>query len=153
VSGRPGESNDVFVASDGEDIKKVRASGRLARKMLDFACSVAKPGMTTEEVDILCHNEIIRHGAYPSPINYYGFPKAICTSVNDVVCHGIPDDRKLEEGDVLSIDVSIFKDGFHGDNCGTIIVGSGKGDPNAERLVHLTRYACETGVSICKPGV
>lgn len=104
----PNSSKDPFVAKQ-EDIPKIRAAARLARKMLDFACSVSKPGMTTEEVDILVHNEIIKHNAYPSPINYAGFPKAICTSVNDVVCHGIPDDRKLEDGDVLSIDVSVFK--------------------------------------------
>jgi methionyl aminopeptidase len=109
VTGRPKDSNQTFIATDAEDIKKVRAAGRLARKILDFAMSTAKPGMTTEQLDVLCHNEIIKHNAYPSPINYCGFPKAVCTSVNDCVVHGIPDDRVLEDGDVLSVDVSLFK--------------------------------------------
>jgi methionyl aminopeptidase len=102
---------------------KIRRSAKLARKMLDYANSLVQAGITTEEIDIMTHHEIIAHGAYPSPVNYCGFPKAICTSVNEIVCHGIPDDRRLVEGDMISIDVSLFLDGFHGDNCGTVIVG------------------------------
>lgn len=111
-------------------INKLRTSGKLARKILDFANSLAKVGMTTEEIDILTHEEIVKHGAYPSPINYHGFPKAICSSVNEVACHGIPDSRKLMNGDMLSIDISLYFDGYHGDNCGTVIVGDGDAGTN-----------------------
>jgi methionyl aminopeptidase len=122
-SGKPmGMKNNVYIASTSE-IVKIRKSAKLARQILEFALSLAKTNRSTEEIDLLCHEEILRLDAYPSPINYGGFPKAICTSVNEVVCHGIPDDRKLREGDILSIDVSVFKDGYHGDNCGTVIVG------------------------------
>ena len=87
-TGQPSRSpTGVYVAEKGE-MNHLRESAQLARRMLDFACALAKPGSTTEEIDILCHEEIIRNGAYPSPINYCGFPKAICTSVNDIVCHG-----------------------------------------------------------------
>ena len=107
-NGKPTSVNSIQILTDREDINKVRTAGRMARRILDFACSVSKPGMTTEQVDILCHNEMVRLGVCPSPLNYCGFPKAICTSVNDAVCHGIPDDRVLLEGDVLSIDVSVY---------------------------------------------
>lgn len=105
------------------------------------------------DLDILCHEKIVKYGAYPSPINYCGFPKAICTSVNEVVCHGIPDSRLLNDGDILSIDVSVYLDGYHGDNCGTIIVGGPrKSDPSAERLVKCAQEALEAGIAVCRPG-
>eukprot|EP01035_Chromulina_nebulosa_P017924 gene17924-23545_t len=118
--------------------------------MLDFANSKVCVGITTDEIDRLTHEEIIKHGAYPSPINYYGFPKSICTSVNEVVCHGIPDNRPLENGDVISIDISLYLDGFHGDNCGTVIVG--EGDSNLEHLIKTTQQALDNAIEICKPG-
>jgi len=155
-----------------EEIVKARASARLARQMLEFACSLAlSPGISTDEIDRLTHEEICRHGAYPSPINYRGFPKAICTSVNEVVCHGIPDKRPLEHGDIVSIDVSVYFNGFHGDNCGTVICGDnsiaaasagavgteGGGeeveDAKGRELVRATKEALDAAIAICGPGV
>ena len=101
----------------------MRQAARLARRTLDVACAVAQPGVTTDEVDAVVHETLIKAGAYPSPLNYAGFPKSVCSSVNEVICHGIPDARPLELGDVVSFDVSCFLDGVHGDNCATIIVG------------------------------
>ena len=105
-----------------QDFPGLRVAGRLAREMLDYANSLAVPGVTTDYIDAMVFREIIKHGAYPSPLNYAGFPKSICTSVNEVICHGIPDDRPLEDGDLLSIDVSLFYNGFHGDNCGNQVL-------------------------------
>lgn len=87
----------------------------LARKALDLGHSAIKPGVTTDYIDEVVHNFIIENGAYPSPYNYYKFPKSLCTSVNEVICHGIPDDRPLENGDIVNLDVTVFKDGVHVD--------------------------------------
>ena len=120
-SGRPyqsqGDEAGIMIYPP-KDFPRLREAGQLARRMLDYANSLAAPGVTTDYIDAMVFKEIVRNGAYPSPLNYAGFPKSICTSVNEVICHGIPDDRPLEEGDLLSIDVSLFYNGFHGDNCG-----------------------------------
>ena len=129
----------------------MRVSARLARDMLDFACSLVKVGISTEEIDKLTHEEIVKNDAYPSPVNYGGFPKSICTSINEVCCHGIPDSRILEEGDIISIDVSVYKDGFHGDNCTTVVVGD-KCDDRGKELIHATQEALNEAISICSPG-
>lgn len=126
-------------------------SAKIARYILDFANSKAQIGITTDEIDRMAHEEIIRIGAYPTPLNYYGFPKSICSSVNEVTCHGIPDDRKLEDGDILSIDVSIYFKGFHGDNCGTIIVGNA--NPKDVECMNANMKALNDAISICGPGV
>jgi methionyl aminopeptidase len=150
-SGVPGESPDFITTYSEDEIPKVRKAARLARKMLEFANSLAKPGVTTDEIDRLTHHEIIRNGAYPTPLNYYGFPKSICSSVNEVVCHGIPDNRPLCDGDILSIDVSLYtKDGYHGDNCGSVIVG--KGDESLNHLVESTKTAVDKAIAVCRPG-
>ncbi len=151
VSGMPREAPNAIITYNEDQIKDIRKSARLARKMLEFALSLAKPGVTTEEIDIATHQEIVKHGAYPSPINYRGFPKAICTSPNEVVCHGIPDSRPLKDGDVLSIDVSIYLNGYHGDNCGTVIVGKPK-DEESVRLVDTAKRALMAGIETCRPG-
>lgn len=137
------------------EIVKARRSASLARKMLEYACALARsPGITTEEIDRLTHEEIVKHGAYPSPINYRGFPKAICTSVNEVVCHGIPDNRPLVNGDIISIDVSLFLDGMHGDNCATVMCGGdGSGDAAGLKLIDATKDALDEAVQACGPGV
>jgi len=124
-----------------ESIERMRKAGRLARQALDVACQLVCEGITTDDIDAAVHSYLIEQGAYPSPLNYAGFPKSLCTSVNEVICHGIPDLRPLQFGDVLSIDVSCYvttfndndsKDGsgrrttpigVHGDNCATVIVG------------------------------
>ncbi len=129
----------------------MRIAGRVARAVLEYACRMAEPGMTCDDIDRLAHEEAVRLNVFPSPLNYFGFPKSICTSVNEVVCHGIPDSRQLLEGDVLSIDVSVYVNGFHGDNCKTVVVG--KGDKEAYRLVQVNELALQEAISICGPGV
>lgn len=108
----------------------MRQAARLARRALDLACScaVSKPGVTTDQIDTLVHEFLIDQGAYPSPLNYCGFPKSLCSSINEVICHGIPDTRPLHYGDVVSFDVSCYINGVHGDNCATIIVGDAPDD-------------------------
>ena len=152
LTGRPRNApNNVVLFTDPEVIVKIRKAARLARKMLDYANSLVEPGISTEDIDYMTHKEIIAHGAYPSPINYCGFPKAVCASVNEVVCHGIPDSRKLLDGDMISIDVSVFLDGYHGDNCGTVICGTAN-DPRALNLLEGTQEALQKAISICRPG-
>lgn len=152
-TGNPVPSSHIFQRYSGDDLPKIRHAARLARKMLEFANSLVRPGITTDEIDRLTHLEIVKHGAYPTPLNYSGFPKSICTSVNEVVCHGIPDKTVLQDGDCVSIDVSLYTaDGFHGDNCGTVIAGE-DGDPNLHHLISATKNAVSKAVSICGPGV
>lgn len=150
-TGRPAESPDYVVGYAEEDIPKLRRAARLARKVLEFCLSKAQPGITTDEIDRLAHEEMLRHGAYPSPMNYRGFPKSICTSVNDVICHGIPDSTVLQEGDTISIDVSLYLDGFHGDNCGATNVGT-RVDPKLDKLIAVTKEAVDKAIAVCGPG-
>lgn len=106
-----------------EDLVKLREVGLLARQALDLGHSLVKPGVTTDSIDEKLHEFIIGNDAYPSPLNYHKFPKSICTSVNEVICHGIPDDRQLEEGDIVNLDVTVYKHGFHIDLNETYHVG------------------------------
>src|SRR5690606_8521501 len=108
------------------------------------------PGVTTDELDALCHEEIIKRGGYPSPLNYGGFPKSLCTSVNEVICHGIPDDRPLRDGDIVNLDVTIYLDGVHGDTNATFPVG--QIDEASARLIEVTRACLERGIAAVKPG-
>ena len=121
----------------------MRASGAFAREVLDMAGEMAQPGVSTEEIDAAVHEMIIGRGAYPSPLNYSGFPKSVCTSVNECICHGIPDSRKLRNGDIVNIDVTVFLDGHHGDTSRTFCVGDGVSD-EARRLVADTEEALHT---------
>ncbi len=150
LSGKPADAGSSIYIHNAQEIPKLRKSAKLARKVLEFALSHAKPGVSTDAIDRIVHEEILRNGAYPSPMNYLGFPKSICTSVNEVVCHGIPDSRILKDGDIISIDVSLYMDGFHGDNCGTVVVGSG--DPKLNDLIQSTKDAVEKAITVCKPG-
>lgn len=149
-NGQPFTASNKIVCYDSADIPKLRRAARLARKILEIGLKAAKPGVTTDEIDKLCHSEMINSGAYPSPLNYFGFPKSICTSVNEVICHGIPDNKPLQDGDLISIDVSLYIDGFHGDNCGSIVVG--KGDPDLQKLIQITKDSVMNAIEICKPG-
>jgi methionyl aminopeptidase len=108
-----GSSTKLTVHS-AKGVNGMRKVCRLAREVLDIAVRAAKVGATTEQIDVVVHNACVERNAYPSPLNYYGFPKACCTSVNEVICHGIPDQRPLEDGDILDIDISIYVDGYHG---------------------------------------
>ncbi len=128
----------------------MRKAGELAAKVLDFIHKYVKPGTTTNELNDLCHNFIIKAGAIPAPLNYKGFPKSICTSKNHVVCHGIPDDKPLASGDIVNIDVTVILDGWHGDTSRMFFVG--KPSIKAQRLCKATYEALMLGIGAIKPG-
>eukprot|EP00934_Nitzschia_sp_Nitz4_P000409 Nitzschia sp. Nitz4//scaffold16_size188269//107285//108578//NITZ4_001796-RA/size188269-augustus-gene-0.94-mRNA-1//-1//CDS//3329538532//409//frame0 len=119
-----------------QEIEHMRASGKLTRHVLDQAGKAVQAGVTTDEIDALVHEITVAAGAYPSPLNYHGFPKSCCTSLNEVVCHGIPDKRKLQEGDIINIDISVYLNGFHGDASEMFVVG--EVDPQAKQLLQTT---------------
>ncbi len=134
-----------------EDFERMRRAGRLAAETLDFITPHVQPGVTTEELDRLCHGFILDHDAIPAPLNYKGFPKSICTSVNHVVCHGIPSDRKrLGKGDAINIDVTVILDGWHGDTSRMFHVGATS--VKARKLVEVTYEAMMKGIAAVRPG-
>ncbi|KAF8486479.1 methionine aminopeptidase [Gautieria morchelliformis] len=135
---------------DKNEQEKMRVVCRLAREVLDIAAEYVKPGVTTDFIDSVVHEETIKRGAYPSPLNYREFPKSVCTSVNEVVCHGIPDQRKLREGDIVNLDVTLYYDGFHGDLNETYPVGN-ISEENA-LLIRTSRKCLDESIKICKPG-
>ena len=106
-----------------EDFAKMRAAGKLAASVLDFIGDFVREGVATDELNRLCHEKIVSAGAIPAPLNYKGFPKSICTSVNHCICHGVPDDTKLKDGDIINVDVTVLKDGYHGDTSTMYFVG------------------------------
>ena len=134
-----------------EDFEGMRAAGRLAAETLDMIQPHVQPGVTTGALDKLCHDFILAHGAVPAPLNYRGFPKSICTSINHVVCHGIPGDRRLVAGDVLNIDVTVILDGWHGDS--SRMYAAGVPSTKARNLMDVTYEALMRGVGAVKPGV
>jgi methionyl aminopeptidase len=134
------------------EFEGMRRAGRLGAETLDFITPHVKPGVTTGELDRLCHDFTVEHGAVPAPLGYRGFPKSICTSVNHVVCHGIPGDRRLVEGDILNIDVTPIVDGWHGDTSRMFYVGE-KIPVKARRLVEVTYEAMMRGIEAVRPGV
>jgi methionyl aminopeptidase len=130
---------------------KMRIAGRLAADVLDMIGDYVKPGVTTDELDRICHEFIVNEqGAIPAPLNYRGFPKSICTSVNNVVCHGIPGDKKLKSGDAINIDITVIKNGFHGDTSRMFLVG--KENILAQRLSTIAREAMWLGIEELAPG-
>ncbi|MCS6921562.1 MAG: type I methionyl aminopeptidase [Elioraea sp.] len=133
-----------------EDFEGMRRAGRLAAETLDMITEHVRPGVTTDELDRLCHDFIVAHGALPAPLGYRGFPKSICTSVNHVVCHGIPSSRRLEEGDILNIDVTVVLDGWHGDSSRMYVAG--KPSVKAQRLMDVTYEAMMRGIAVIRPG-
>ena len=135
------------------DIEKMRVAGKLASEVLDMIGQYVKPGISTEELDIICHNYIIKEQkAIPAPLNYKGFPKSICTSINHQVCHGIPsNDKVLKESDIINIDVTVIKEGFHGDTSKMYHVG--KPSILAERLCKVTQECMYKAINIVKPGL
>jgi methionyl aminopeptidase len=133
-----------------EAIEKMRLACRLAADVLDMIEPHVQPGVTTEELDRLCHDYIVDHqGAIPAPLDYRGFPKSICTSVNHQVCHGIPSNKRLKKGDIVNIDITVIKDGYHGDTSRMFFVG----EPSvlARRLVTVTQQAMMLGIAAVKP--
>jgi methionyl aminopeptidase len=134
-----------------EDFVAMRKAGRLAAETLDFITPHVEPGVSTEDLDRLCHDFILSNDAVPAPLNYRGFPKSICTSVNHVVCHGIPNERKrLQPGDVINIDITVILDGWHGDTSRMFLVGQPK--VKASRLVEVTYEAMMRGIEVVRPG-
>jgi methionyl aminopeptidase len=140
------------IALHGEDdFEGMRRAGRLAAETLDFITPYVRPGVSTEELDRLCHGFIMDHGAIPAPLNYKGFPKSICTSVNHVVCHGIPNEKKLlQEGDIMNIDVTVILDGWHGDTSRMFFAG--KPSVKARKLVDVTYDCMMKGIEAVRPG-
>jgi methionyl aminopeptidase len=128
----------------------MRRSGRLAAETLDFITPYVQPGVTTDELNQLCHDFIISHKAIPAPLGYRGFPKSICTSINHVICHGIPSDKKLQDGDIINIDVTTIVDGWHGDTSRMFLVG--KVGVKGKKLVEVTYEAMMRGIEKVKPG-
>jgi methionyl aminopeptidase len=136
---------------DAREFEGMRRAGHLAAATLDFAAPHVRPGMTTGELDRLCHDFIVGQGAIPAPLGYRGFPKSICTSVNHVVCHGIPDERKiLADGDILNIDITVILDGWHGDTSRMFNVG--EIGVRAKKLIDVTYEAMMRGIKVVKPG-
>jgi methionine aminopeptidase type I len=135
-----------------EEIEKMRIAGRLASEVLDMIGDAVKPGVTTEQLDDICHRFIVDDlDAIPAPLNYRGFPKSICTSVNHVICHGIPAQKTLKNGDIINIDITVIKNGFHGDTSRMFYVG----EPSirARRLCETSRECMNLGIDLVRPGV
>lgn len=133
-----------------EDFEPMRAAGRLAAETLDMIGEHVVPGVTTDRLNTLCHEFIMDHGATPSPLNYRGFPKSICTSLNHVVCHGIPGDRQLVDGDILNIDVTVTLNGWYGDTSRMYVAGTAT--TKAKRLIDVTYESLMRGIAAVKPG-
>jgi methionyl aminopeptidase len=134
-----------------EEIEKMRVAGRLAGEVLNMIRPYVKPGVTTNELDSICHDYIVNEQqAIPAPLNYHGFPKSICTSINHQVCHGIPSDKKLKKGDIVNIDITVIKDGFHGDTSKMFYVG----EPSikAKRISEIAHTCMVKGIEMVKPG-
>jgi methionyl aminopeptidase len=150
ATGRPVRTTESAVKS-ADVIARLRVAGQLAREVLQETGAAVAPGVTTDELDRVCHEAHITRGVYPSPLRYKGFPKSVCTSVNEVICHGIPDDRPLADGDIVNLDVTVFVDGVHGDTNATFCVGDV--DPESRRLVKVTEECLEQGIGAVAPGV
>ena len=135
---------------DEETIKRIRKASKIAAQALEMVLSSAKPGMTTDDLDRIGHEFLISQNAYPSTLGYRGFPKSLCASMNEVICHGIPDDTVLEDGDLLNIDISAFIDGVHGDTNGTVLIG--EANQELHDLVTRTKEAMHRGINAAMPG-
>ena len=148
-TGKPAEGA-VDEILTGERLERMRRSCRAAARVLKLAGQAVRVGVTTDEIDALAHAEYLRLGGYPSTLNYHGFPKSLCTSVNEVICHGIPDDRPLKDGDIVNLDVTIFLEGMHGDCSATFLVGAV--DDDSRRLVKVTHECMMIGIGAARPG-
>ena len=148
--GHDHDEEKSIIIHQPQDFEGMRRAGKLASQTLDFITPYVKAGVTTDELNTLCHNFIIEHKAIPAPLNYRGFPKSICTSINHVVCHGIPGDKKLITGDIINIDVTVIVDGWHGDTSRMFSVG--KVGLRAEKLIEATYEGMMRGIDVVKPG-
>ncbi|KAK6587693.1 methionine aminopeptidase with MYND finger at N-terminus [Cryptosporidium xiaoi] len=144
------KKSSLIVTATPEEIELLRECCKIGREALDLAASMIKPGITTDSIDEAVHNYIVSKNAYPSPLNYWTFPKSCCTSVNEVICHGIPDFRELEEGDIINVDITVYYKGVHGDLNETFPVG--KVDMESTKLMKVAYQCLEESIKICKPG-
>jgi methionyl aminopeptidase len=148
-TGTPADYDDEMV-KDADTIARMRRAGRIAADALVEVGRHVAPGITTDDLDAIGHEYLISHGAYPSTLGYKGFPKSLCTSVNEVICHGIPDSRPLEDGDVVKVDITAFVDGVHGDTCATFFAGNA--GQEVRDLGERTREAMLRGINAVRPG-
>lgn len=169
VTGHPKSEDDVrsgfsIPVYSPVDIEGMRQVGRMAKQVLDLAAAALRPGITTDHIDQVVHEECIRLGAYPSPLNYRGFPRSVCTSVNEVICHGIPDMRPLQPGDLVNIDITLYYRGYHGDLNATYLIEEHNCDPRKDsslksdvalkrRLIKCAKECLDQAIAACKPGV
>lgn len=144
---RPYSGGDLY---SPDEIERIRTAGRIAAQAIDAVGAAIRPGVTTDELDAIGHEFILDHGAYPSTLGYRGFPKSSCTSINEVICHGIPDDTELLPGDLINIDITAFKDGMHGDLNRTFVVGDAPQE--TIDLVERTEEALRRGIRAVAPG-
>ncbi len=147
-SGEPGRAVSSPVRTQAE-LEAMRRTGALAAEILIRACEQVQVGVTTDSLDRFVHDAAVAAGAYPSPLGYRGFPKSVCTSVNEVICHGIPDSRRLNDGDIINIDITVYREGVHGDTSVTLMVGDV--DEHSRRLVTQTRAALYAGIAAVRP--
>ncbi|MEN0085255.1 MAG: type I methionyl aminopeptidase [Leifsonia sp.] len=149
--GRPGPApytrGDLYTPNE---VELIRESGRIAAQAIALVGEAVRPGVTTEELDVIGHEFLLANDAYPSTLGYRGYPKSICSSVNEVICHGIPDDTVIEEGDIVNIDITAYKNGFHGDSNQTFIAGTASDE--VTQLVDRTREALARGIKAVAPG-
>ncbi len=138
-----------MIPKTASDVRGMEKAGRLAAQTLEYAGSLVQVGVTTEEIDKAVHDYILKHSAVPAPLNYKGFPKSICTSLNDVICHGVPDQTVLKEGDLINVDVTVKLNGFHGDTSRTFFVGSVSREK--EKVTEVALNAMEKGIAVIKP--
>lgn len=139
--------DDVYSA---EEIERIRAAGKIAAGAVEAVGAAVAPGVTTDELDAIAHEFVISHGAYPSTLGYRGYPKSCCTSINETICHGIPDNTVIQEGDIVNIDITAFKDGMHGDLNKTFIAG--EASEEASLLVERTEEALRRAIMAVAPG-
>lgn len=142
--------NTTIRVYNQKEIDGIRAACVIGREVLDIASRAVRVGVTCDEIDRVVHEATIERGAYPSPLNYYNFPKSVCTSVNEVICHGIPDLRELKDGDIVNLDISVYKDGFHADLNETFFVGDV--DEDGRKLVQCAYESLAAAVSLVRPG-
>ncbi len=150
ATGRPGKGTGRDVRTP-EELVRMRRACQVAARVLRMAGEQVKAGVTTDSIDAFTHDLIISLGGYPSPLNYRGFPKSVCSSVNEVICHGIPDSRPLKDGDIVNLDITVFLDGMHGDTNATFLVG--EVDEDSKRLVRVTHECLMKGIEAVKPGL
>ena len=142
-----GSQIKIYTAAE---IEGIRAACKIGREVLDAGGRAVRVGVTCDEIDRVVHEATIERGAYPSPLNYFNFPKSVCTSVNEVICHGIPDCRELQDGDIVNVDVSVYYNGYHGDLNETFFVGNV--DNNSVRVVETAFKSLAAAVATVKPG-